>query len=154
MNALAFDTLAYTRRMEEAGFTRQQAEALADEQAKLIDERLATKTDMEAIHRDIERLRLETKSDIEALRLANKSDIEALRLANKSEIEGLRLANKSETEGLRLATQSDIAASRDKTEILIERVRSDILKWTIGAIGLQTVAVLAAVYGLARMLAH
>jgi len=42
LSALAFDTLAYARRMEAVGFSREQAEALAEEQAKLIDDRLAT----------------------------------------------------------------------------------------------------------------
>ncbi len=74
-----FDTLAYARRMESVGFSRQQAEALAEEQVKLIDERLATKA-------DIETLRLSTKGDIEALRLSTKSDIEALRLATKADL--------------------------------------------------------------------
>lgn len=49
MTGLAFDTLAYARRMEQAGFTRVQAEALAEEQAKLIDDRLATKADLAAL---------------------------------------------------------------------------------------------------------
>jgi hypothetical protein len=72
MTALAFDTLAYARRMEAVGFSREQAEALAEEQAKLIDDRLATKLDLEA-------LRLATKSDLEALRLATKTDLDAAR---------------------------------------------------------------------------
>ena len=68
----AFDTLAYARRMEAVGFSRDQAEAMAQEQAKLLDERLATKTDLEA-------LRLAVGKDVEALKLALGRDIEALR---------------------------------------------------------------------------
>ena len=41
---------------------------MAEEQAKLIDERLATKDDILAVRADIEALRLETKQDIEILR--------------------------------------------------------------------------------------
>ncbi len=48
-----FDTLAFARRLEAVGFTREQAEALAEEQAKLIDERLATKHDLELLKRDL-----------------------------------------------------------------------------------------------------
>ena len=66
----SFDALAYVRHMEAVGFTREQAVALAEEQGKLIDDRLATKDDMEA-------LRLSTKADIEALRLSTKADIAA-----------------------------------------------------------------------------
>lgn len=71
-----FDSLAYAKRMESVGFTRQQAETMAEEQAKLIDERVATKDDIDLINANLEALRVSTKADIEALRLATKADIE------------------------------------------------------------------------------
>jgi hypothetical protein len=71
-----FDSLAYAKSMESVGFTRQQAEKMAEEQAKLIDERLATKEDTAVINSNIEALRLSTSKDIEVLRLATKADIE------------------------------------------------------------------------------
>ena len=46
MKALAFDTLQYSKRLVEAGFTDRQAEALAAEQAALINDQLATKRDL------------------------------------------------------------------------------------------------------------
>ena len=80
----SFNSLAFAKRLQAGGaFTREQAEMLAEEQAALIDDRLATKEDIEA-------LRLSTKSDIEALRLSTKSDIEALRLSTKTDIERTR----------------------------------------------------------------
>ena len=55
--ALAFDALKYSKRPVEAEFTTTQAEALAEKQASLIDERLATKRDLKdlevALKRDI-----------------------------------------------------------------------------------------------------
>jgi hypothetical protein len=58
-----FDSLAYAKRMESVGFTRQQAEALAEEQSRLIDERLATKNDMQLLANDVRQaeIRLEAK---------------------------------------------------------------------------------------------
>ncbi len=35
--AIAFDTLAFTKKLKSAGFTEQQAEALAESQAELIE---------------------------------------------------------------------------------------------------------------------
>jgi hypothetical protein len=64
----SFDSLSYAKRMESVGFTRQQAEALAEEQGKLIDERLATKTDLAEITTQLE-------AKIEALRLSTKTDL-------------------------------------------------------------------------------
>lgn len=46
MSAIAFDTHAFVKRMTAVGMPLEQAEALAEEQAKLIDERLATKQDL------------------------------------------------------------------------------------------------------------
>ena len=46
MSALAFDTHKFIKRLTEAGMPLGQAEVLADEQTKLIDERLATKDDL------------------------------------------------------------------------------------------------------------
>lgn len=46
MSAVTFDTLAYAKRLKAAGFSEQQAEALAEAQAELIDERLVTKQDL------------------------------------------------------------------------------------------------------------
>lgn len=75
----AFDTLSFARRMEQAGFTRVQAEALAHEQGRLIDERLATKSDIAAVRVSIEESRRESAVNIEGLRQETRSLIEVLR---------------------------------------------------------------------------
>jgi GTP-binding protein EngB required for normal cell division len=154
VNALAFDTLAYARRLEGAGFSRQQAETLAEEQARLIDERLATKTDIEA-------LRLATKTDIEAFRLATKTDIEAFRLATKTDIEALRLATKTDIEALRQATTRDIGMVNANIEALrvsakadLAETKADILKWMVSSIGIQTIVIVGAVTALVRIFAQ
>jgi hypothetical protein len=46
MSTLTFDTHKFVKRLTEAGMPLGQAEVLADEQTKLIDERLATKDDL------------------------------------------------------------------------------------------------------------
>ena len=161
VNALSFDTLAFARRMEAVGFTRQQAEALAEEQAKLIDERLATKSDIELIRHDIEALKQTTKADIEALRQTTKTDIElirhdieALKQTTKADIEVLRQTTKADIEALRLATRADIETLRQTGRADLAEARSDIVKWTMGAIGLQTLLIVGAVVALARSLLH
>ena len=49
MASIVFDTHAFVKRLTAVGMPEEQAEALADEQAKLIDERLATKDDLERL---------------------------------------------------------------------------------------------------------
>jgi hypothetical protein len=78
----SFDSLAYAKRLQAGGFTREQAEVLAEEQAALIDDRLATKEDIEGVRVDIESLRLTTQKDLESTRLSLTAEIEK----TKSEI--------------------------------------------------------------------
>lgn len=89
----SFDSLAFAKRLQANGiFSRDQPEMLAEEQAALIDDRLATKDDIEA-------LRLSTKADIESLRLSTKADIEALRLCTEKDIAVVRAdVEKSKTD--------------------------------------------------------
>ena len=75
----SFDSLSYARSLEAGGFTRQQAEVLAEKQAELIDDRLATKDDLEA-------LRVATKADLEALRLSLEAKITESRIGLEGKI--------------------------------------------------------------------
>ena len=52
-NAIAFDTLQYAKKLISAGFTQQQAEVQAEALAEIIDEKLATKNDLEKIKNEI-----------------------------------------------------------------------------------------------------
>ena len=101
-----FDTLVYARRMEEVGFTRQQAERLAEEQAKLIDERLATKSDIAEIKASIERFRIQFCGDIEQQRIQLNGTIQQQRILHSGEIDKLRLE-----------INGDIEKSADKTKL-------------------------------------
>ncbi|EFL84816.1 hypothetical protein HMPREF0326_02678 [Desulfovibrio sp. 3_1_syn3] len=88
MTALAFDTLAYAKEMEAAGFSREQAEAFAAAQGKILKEafaatELATKTDVNGV-------RVELKAEIQDVRTELKAEIQDVRT------EMLRLENKME----------------------------------------------------------
>jgi len=64
MNAVLFDTHAFIKRLTAVGMPEAQAEVLADEQARLIDERLATKTDLTALASRVKADISEAKADI------------------------------------------------------------------------------------------
>ncbi len=53
MSATTFDTLTYAKKLREAGFTEQQAEAQAEALKAVVDENLATKQDIESLRRDM-----------------------------------------------------------------------------------------------------
>ena len=55
MAAIMFDTYAFVKELIEAGMPESQAEVLARTQATLIDEKLATKQDLEALESRLKR---------------------------------------------------------------------------------------------------
>jgi hypothetical protein len=52
-----------------------------------------------------------------------------------------------------LATKADLAALKAELKADIAEVRSDILKWMVGAIGFQTIVILGALVSLERIFA-
>lgn len=67
------DTLKFSKKLVGGGFTAQQVETPAFEQAALVDEKLATKIDIGALEQ-------RTASRIDALKQSTSSKIEALQL--------------------------------------------------------------------------
>jgi hypothetical protein len=88
---------------------------------------------------------------------------DTLKLADRLEAAGMSAAQArgtaaalAETMTGAVATASDVAALRAEireSELRLRaEIRSDILKWVIGAIGFQTIVVIGAVAGLIRVL--
>ena len=73
MSTVVFDTHAFVKRLTEVGITQEQAEVLADFNTTMIEEKLATK-------RDLQELVLATKRDLQELALATKRDLKELEL--------------------------------------------------------------------------
>jgi hypothetical protein len=63
-HAIAFDTLAYAKKLKLVGFTEEQAEVQAEALAQIIDERLATKKDILELKRDMKEMELRLKHDL------------------------------------------------------------------------------------------
>ncbi len=118
MNQL--DTRAVIKQLVDAGMPETQAEILIFNQAKSIDERLATKQDVALIQHDIKTQRLATEKDIKAQRLATEKDIEVIR----TNIEAQRLATEKDTEIIR----KDIESLRAETKKDIELLRAETKK--------------------------
>jgi uncharacterized protein YpuA (DUF1002 family) len=62
---LIFDTLQYVKRLKEAGVTEKVAEVQAEVLKDVIENNLATKSDIRSLKKDIESLRVDLKRDIE-----------------------------------------------------------------------------------------
>jgi Protein of unknown function (DUF1640) len=59
----AFDTHAFVKKLQDAGFSEQQAEAQVQVFSEIIGGNLATKLDITEVKHDIEALRLATRAD-------------------------------------------------------------------------------------------
>jgi hypothetical protein len=131
LNYTVFDTHAFVKRLTDAGMPEAQAEVLADEQVRLIDDRLATKE-------DIAKLQAATKEDIARVH----EDIAKLHATTEEDIAKPQAAIKIDLREMEL-----------RIEAKLESAKSEIIRWMFGTIGFQTIAVVGAVVALAR-LAH
>ena len=104
--AIAFDSHRFVKNLTSSGFTEAQAEALADEQAHLLDSNLATKADILAVKADIREVRAEIREV-------------------KSELE-------LEIEQVRADLEVKIEQVRADLEVKIERVGGEVQKARVG----------------------
>ena len=114
MATLLFDTHAFVKQLTEAGMPEPQAEVLARAQAALIDERLATKEDLQALE-----LRLSHQISGLDTRLSNQiSELDA-RLSNQVNELDTRLSNQNKELDARLSHQIREMESRLKYDLTI-----------------------------------
>jgi hypothetical protein len=71
------------------------------------------------------------------------------RVATKDDL--ANLATKADLGDLKSATKADLADLKSATRADLAEIKADLMKWTFGAIGFQTVIVLGAVVALARV---
>jgi hypothetical protein len=80
MSLIAFDTHAFIKRLTAAGMPEPQAEIIADQQTRLIDEKLATKADLartqDVLTADIADAARVMKSDLREVELRLEAKIE------------------------------------------------------------------------------
>ncbi|MBF8273273.1 MAG: hypothetical protein HW380_2378, partial [Magnetococcales bacterium] len=65
--AMTFDTLAYAKKLKAVGFTEAQAEVQAETIVELMEERLATKLDIEVVRRDMKEMETGLKRDMKEM---------------------------------------------------------------------------------------
>ena len=135
MTALAFDTLAYAKEMEAAGFSREQAEVFAAAQGKILKEAFAA-------------TELATKTDVNDVRIALKAEIQDVRSELKAEIQDVRSELKVEIQDVRSELKAEIQDVR--TEVLrlenkMEANKHEVLKWVIGTMVAQTALIVAVI---------
>ena len=167
MTALLLDTLRLSRSLRDKGnFTSEQGEALAEALSEASQGDLASKADFAPVRTEIADFKTELKSEIAdvrsdlktafaELKTGLKAEIADLRTELKDEIAGSRAEVKTEIAGAATELQTEIAGLRTelKTEIAdlraefkaeIAQTKTSLLKWILGAIGLQIIVFLGA----------
>ena len=110
MTQLILDTHAAVNELVSAGMPERQAETVVRQQARLLEQNLATKADIEALRQGTKTDIATIKADIEALRQETKADIEALRQETKAGIEAAKVDLIKWIFGVNLGTASLIVA--------------------------------------------
>lgn len=140
---IIFDNRHYVSRLEQAGFTRPQAEAQAEVLTEYSEtlraalqpllrfyeetahKDLATRSDVLDTRLEIERVRSETekiRAEVEKIRADLKIDIETTRAGLKTDIETTRAELKADIE----TTRADVEKVRAELKVDIEKVRSEL----------------------------
>lgn len=102
--SIMFDTLQYSKKLRNAGFTEKQAEIQAEAFAEIIEDKLVTKKDLKdaeiGLKQDIKNLEIATKQAIKNLEIATKQDIKNLEIATKQDIKSLEISTKQDLKSL------------------------------------------------------
>ena len=88
--AIAFDTHRFVKNLTASGFTEAQAEALADEQAHLLNSNLATRTGLAAVKSDLEVRMEQLRTDLEAKIEQIRAEVQTVKSDLEVKIEQVR----------------------------------------------------------------
>jgi DNA-binding transcriptional MerR regulator len=144
---MALDTLKVARRLQAAGFTEPQAEAVLAAVQEAAGTDLATKADLDAVQ-------VALKTEIAEVRAELKAEIAEVRAELKAEIAEFRAELKAEIADL----GSELRQSALRLEARLESVKAEILNRVfgliLGALVVNIIAVVGAVLAAAKLVGH
>jgi uncharacterized protein involved in exopolysaccharide biosynthesis len=151
--AVLFDTLKLSRRLEQAGFTRDQAIGAAEALSDAITGDLATKADIAEVRGEIAALRAEMgalgtqlHSEIATLR----ADLTGLGSELRGEMATLAAELRTEIASVRTEFRTEIASVRTE----IAALRTSTAQWIIGAVFVNIVTISGAMFAVWQLAAH
>ncbi len=139
MNAVPFDTLRLAQALRGANFTPEQAEGAARAIADAAQTDLATKGDLHEV-------KAELKAEIATLRTDMTAEFVSVRNEMTTEFGSVRAEIASSRAEWKIEAAGIRAEMRD--------MKAELLKWIIGAVGLQTVVIIGAIIGAVITLAR
>ena len=139
-NMIVFDSLSYANKLEEVGFTREQAEVQATILTDYLDSTLVSKKDMVNSTNELKRDIADTHVKIEALRTELKRDIEQLRTELKRDIAETHV----KIEACRTDLKRDIEELRMEMNLKIDQL-GDRMTIKLGSIMVVGIAAMVAI---------
>ena len=128
--AIAFDTHRFVKNLTASGFTEAQAEALAEEQANLLNSNLATMADISAVESNLRDEIQAVEKNLQAEIQTVRTDLSAVERCLHGEIQTVR---------------TDLSTVEKNLKVEIHTFRADLLKWMVTAMIAQTGLVVALV---------
>ncbi|MBW4090308.1 MAG: DUF1640 domain-containing protein [Proteobacteria bacterium] len=137
--AVLFDTLKLSRRLEQAGFTHDQAVGAAEALSDAISGDLATKADIAELRAEIATLGAELRAEIATLGAELRTEIASVRTDLSSGLASVRTELRTEIASVR----SEIAALRTSTA-----------QWIIAAVFVNIVTITGAMFAIWQLASH
>ncbi|TNC11084.1 DUF1640 domain-containing protein [Methylobacterium terricola] len=135
MTAVVFDTLKLARTLrDKAKLSPDQAEGFAEAISEAVQGDLAT------------------KADVKASESALRADIKAVETSLRAEITSVETSLRAEIKVVANDLRTTEATLRAEIKSQVADAKADIIKWMVGAVGLQTVAIIGAMITLVRIL--
>ncbi len=132
--AIAFDTHRFVKNLTASGFTEAQAEALAEEQAHLLNSNLATKVDTENIEVGIQTVKADLEVKIEQVKSELEVKIEQVKSELEVKIEQVRAGVETTRVDLEVKIEqvrAGVETTRADLQRDIEKARSDLSRWML-----------------------
>lgn len=146
-----FDTLKFARALRAGGqFTPEQSERLSDALSDAIAGEVVSRADLGATEATLGRKMDDLRAELVAVETKLDRKIDVLRANLDHNVKALRADLDHNVRELR----AELKGVGFSLEAKFEAAKADTLKWIVGIIGFQSVAIIGAAIVLARILAH
>jgi ethanolamine utilization microcompartment shell protein EutS len=128
MNEFLFDTLELKKSLENVGVPARQAEKYIEVMAKIINDKLATKSDLKlselTLKNDIKAVEVALRNDITAVEAALRNDITAVETALRNNISAVEKALKNDISAVEVALEHTEISIRNDMEVKFGKVNT------------------------------
>ena len=138
--AIVFDTLRFVQNLTSKGFTQEQAEVLAYEHVQILTSNIATSRDLAEVQTNLETRLAEVRAEFNAKMEQTRAGLDA-KADPEAKLEQAWAGLSAKIEQMR----ADLSLKLTELGTKIERTKTDLIKWMLGAMIVQTGLIVALV---------